>query len=225
VLLVVAVLVVVGLYLGDGYAEDRMERAAMSRLQSELSLPTAPNVEIEGPPFLTQVAGRHLRRVHVVADDIPKSSRNQLPVAHADVVLEDVTSDDWFATATAAHAEGTARVDYAALGEVAGLPLTYAGGGRVEAQTSTSVFGLDLAARVSGTPTLDVGAQTVSLTDTEVRVAGVNLPGSTADALVAAVAKPIPVSGPLFGLHLTALTPEDDGLHVALAGDDVLLDR
>lgn len=225
VLLVVAGLVVVGLYLGDGYAAGRVEREASARLQAELGLPVAPSVDVEGRPFLTQVAGRHLRRVHVVADDIPRSDRSQVPVAHVDVVLDDVTTDDWFATATAAHAQGSARLDYAALGQVAGLPLTYVGGGRVEARTSTSVLGVDLAARVSGTPRLDVAAQTVSLADTEVRVAGVELPGSTADALVAAVAKPIPVSGPLFGLRLTGLTPEDDGLHVTLEGDDVLLER
>lgn len=225
VLLVVAALLVVGLSLGDGYAEERAEREVSSRLQSELELPAPPAVDIEGRPFLTQVVGRHLRRVHVVADDLPASRRNQVPVAHADVVLEDVTTDDWFATATAAHATGTARIDYAALGDVAGLPLTYAGGGRVEAETSTSVLGVDLAARVSGTPALDVAAQTVSLVDTEVRVAGVQLPGGTADALVSAVTRPIPVTAPLVGLRLTALTPQDDGLHVSLEGSDVRVER
>jgi len=225
VLLVVGVLVVAGLYLGDGYAEDRAEAEASSRLQSELGLPTAPRVDVEGEPFLTQVAARHLRSVHVVADDIPKSRRSAIPVAHVDVVLSDVTTDDWFDTMTARRAEGTARVEYAALAEASGLPLTYIGGGRVEIRTSTSVLGVDLGARVTGTPALDVGAQTVALADPQVEVAGVDLPGAGADALVSAVAKPIPVSGPLFGLRLTALTPGDDGLHVALEGDDVPLRR
>ena len=225
VVLVVAGLVALGLFFGDRYASGRVEREASSQLQSELGTPTAPSVDVEGWPFLTQVVGRHLRTVHVVADDVPKSDRSQIPVAHADVVLSDVTTDDWFQTMTARHAEGTARLEYPALAEAAGLPLTYVGGGRVQVEKSTSVFGLDLAAKVSGTPALDAAAQTITLADPDVRVAGVNLPGSTADALVAAVAKPIPVRGPLFGLRLTALTPEDDGLHVSLEGDDVLLER
>jgi len=225
VVLVLGVLVAVGLVAGDRYAAGRVEREASSHLQSELGLPTAPSVDVEGWPFLTQVVGRHVRRIRVVAEDIPKSDRNAIPVAHADVVLTDVTSDDWFQTMTARHAEGTARVDYPALAAVAGVPLSYAGDGRVQIQSSTSVFGLDLAATVNGTPRLDVDAQTIGLADPDVRVAGVTLPDSTAKAVVAAVARPIPVEAPLFDLTLTSLTPRDDGLHVDLRGEDVLITR
>jgi LmeA-like phospholipid-binding len=225
VVLVVAALVALGLFFGDRYAAGRAERETAARLQSQLGTPTAPDVDVEGWPFLTQVVGRHLGAVHVVADDVPKSSRSEIPVAHVDVVLSDVTTDDWFETMTAAHAEGRARLEYSALSEAAGVPLTYVGGGRVEVKTSTSVLGLDLDARVTGTPALDVRAQTVTLADPDVRVAGLDLPGASAAAVVSALTKPIPVRGPLFGLRLTELTPGDDGLHVVLQGDDVAVSR
>ena len=225
VLLVVAALAVVGLSVGDGYAEERVEREASRQLQSELGLPTAPRVDVEGSPFLPQVAAQRLRSVHVVADDLPRSSRSTVPIAHVDLVLTDVTTDDWFRTLTAARAEGTARVDYPALAEVAGLPLTYAGGGRLQTRASSSVFGLNVAATVTGTPRLDVAEQTIVLADPDVRVIGVDLPKPAARALVAGVTRPIPVTGLPFGLRLTSITPEDDGLHVSLQGDDVPVSR
>ena len=146
-------------------------------------------------------------------------------MAHTDLVLSDITSDDWFQTMTAQHAEGTARLDYATLGSVAGAPLTYAGNGRVKVESSTSLAGLPLQATVTGTPQLDARDQSITLGDPDVRVAGLELPGSTADAVVRAVVKPIPVTGLPFGLRLTSLTPADDGLHVGLQGDGLELTR
>jgi ribosomal protein S11 len=225
VVLVVAVLVALGLFFGDRYAADRVEREAAGRLQSELDTPVPPSVDVEGWPFLTQVVGRHVRSVHVLADDLGTGGSSTVPVAHTDLVLTDITSDDWFQTMTARHAEGTARLDYAALGSAAGAPLTYAGNGRVQVKSSTELAGLPFKATVTGTPQLDAGAQSITLGNPEVSVAGLDLPGPTADAVVRALVKPIPVSGLPFGLRLSSLAPADDGLHVGLQGDGLQLTR
>jgi hypothetical protein len=225
VVLVVAALVALGLFFGDRYAADRVERETAARLQSKLGTATAPSVDIQGWPFLTQVVGRHVRSVHVVADDVGTGGSSSVPVAHTDLVLTDITSDDWFQTMTARHAEGTARLDYAALGAIAGAPLTYAGNGRVQVQASQALAGLPFKATVSGTPQLDAGAQSITLGNPQVSVAGLDLPGSSADAVVQALVKPIPVTGLPFGLRLTSLTPADDGLHVGLRGDGLELTR
>ena len=66
-------------------------------------------MDIAGFPFLTQVAVGSIRTVHVVGDQLGSANDAPLVVAHADLVLTDVTSDDWFATMTAGHAEGTRR--------------------------------------------------------------------------------------------------------------------
>jgi hypothetical protein len=225
VVLVVAVLVALGLFFADRYAANRVEREAAGRLQSELDTPVAPSVDVEGWPFLTQVVGRHVRSVHVVADDLGTGGSSTVPVAHADLVLTDITSDDWFQTMTARHAEGTARLDYADLGSVAGAPLTYTGNGRVQVRSSTSLAGLTIEATVTGTPQLDAGSQSITLGDPDVRVAGLDLPGATGDALVRTLVKPIPVSGLPFGLRLRSMAPADDGLHVGLQGDGLQLTR
>ena len=225
VLLVVGALAVAGFVLGDRYAAQRVEREAGSRLQTELGTPAPPRVEVVDRPFLTQVVGRHLRSVRAVAADVGSTGASSVPVAHVDLVLSDVTTDDWFQTMTAERAEGTARLDYAALAAVAGTPLTPVGEGRVQVRTTSSVFGVDVAATVTGTPQLDVADQTITLGDPDVQVGGVDLPDATAGALLRAVVKPIPVTGLPLGLTLTSVTPLDDGLHVGLAGDDVELTR
>jgi len=136
-----------------------------------------------------------------------------------------VTTDDWFQTMTARHAEGTARVDYPALAAAAGAPLSYVGNGRVEVKNRSSLVGVPIDATVTGTPQLDVAAQSVTLADPELRVAGVHVPDAASGALLQALLKPIPVTGLPFGLRLSSLTPEDDGLHVGLEGDGLELSR
>ena len=118
--------------------------------------PTCLLVDIEGSPFLTQVAARSIGTVHVVADQVGLRTDQTLTVAQVDLVLSDVTTDDWFDTMNVSHAEGTARIDYNVLQALAGVPLTYVGDGRVEIVTTTTLFGRDVSARITGEPRLNV---------------------------------------------------------------------
>ena len=225
VLLLVLLLLGGGLYVGDRYAEQRAEHETAAELQSQLGTPTPPAVDIEGRPFLTQVVARSVGRVRVVADDIPATGDGTLPIAHADLVLTDISSSDWFATMNVSHAEGTARIDYPALAAVAGAPLTYVGNGRVQLVNSTSIVGREVQAEITGRPELDAEAQTMTLADPEVNIAGVDLPGFTADALLRALLKPIPVTGVPLGLRLTSVDPQEGGIFAGVAGDGIPLTR
>ncbi|GAA1822555.1 DUF2993 domain-containing protein [Microlunatus capsulatus] len=225
VLGVVAVLVALGLVLGDRYVEQRVEREAAAQLQAELGSPAPPAVDVEGWPFLTQVVAQRLPRVHVVADDLGADGGTAVPVAHADLLLTDVTTPDWFRTLEAARVEGTARLDYDALGALAGVPLAPAGGGRVQLERTTSLFGAEVKATVTGLPRLDPDAQTLTLTDPTIDVAGVTLPQTAADALLRAVVQPIPVRGLPLGLRVISVTAGDDAVDVGLLGEDVELSR
>ena len=225
VFLLIGAVLALALAAVDRYTLGRAERESAAQLQTELGTPTAPSVDIQGWPFLTQVAGQELNRIRVVADDLGAEGGSAVPVAHTDLVLTDVRSSDLFQTMTATHAEGTARLDYADLGALSSLPLSYAGGGRLRAEAKTSVFGADVDATVTGTPRLDVQAQAINLADPTVTVAGVDLPGAAADALLRGVLRPIPVTGLPFGLTLSSVSAEDDGLHAGLVGDEVQLSR
>ena len=225
VVLVVLALIGGGLYVGDRYAEQRVERDIAAELQSQLGTPTAPAVDIQGRPFLTQVLAQSVGTVRVVVDDIPATGDGTLPIANADLVLTDVNSTDWFTTMTVAHAEGTARIDYPALQAVAGAPLSYAGDGRLQIVQTATIVGRDVKAEITGRPELNAQAQTITLTDPEITVAGVELPEFTADALLRALLKPIPVTGVPLGLQLSSIDPQDGGLYAGVVGDSIPITR
>lgn len=225
VFLLIGVVLALGLSAVDRYLVGRAEQQSAAQLQGELGTPSAPAVHIRGWPFLTQAAQEHLSSVRVVADDVGAKGGSPVRVAHTDLVLSDIRSTNDFQTMTAAHAEGTAQLRYADLGSLSSLPLSYAGDGRLRVQTTTSVFGADVAATVTGTPRLDVAAQAITLADPTVKVGGVDLPAAAAAALIRGVLKPIPVTGLPFGLTLSSVRAEDDGLHAGLVGDKVQLSR
>ena len=126
---------------------------------------------------------------------------------------------------TVSHAEGTALVGYDALRGAATVPLTYLGGGRVAIESDTSVYGVTVRAKVTGTPGLDVRDQSVTLVDPTIEVAGVTLPDVAARMILQAVAKPIPLKGVPFDLKVVSVQAEDDGLHAGLRGDDIPVTR
>ena len=225
ILLVVLALLGVGLYVVDGYAEREVERIAMSDLQRQLATPEPPIVDIEGSAFLPQVASRSFESVHVIADQVGLGSEQTLAIANVDLRLSDVSTQDWFNTMTVSHAEGTARIDYDVLQALAGIPLTYVGDGRVEITTTTTVLGQNVNARIAGRPRLNVVDQTVTLADPQITVAGVNLPEFTAQALLRAVLKPIPIGGLPMGLTVISIDPRDDGIRADLVGDNLPITR
>ncbi len=225
VFVIVAAVLAVAFYGLDAYAHGRVEREVAARLQTELGTPEQPTVEIVGRPFLTQVATRHLGEVHLVADDVGQTTDATLPIAHVDMTLHDLTTTDWWKTMNVAQAEGTALVDYDAVKQASGTPLSYVGDGRFSVEGNQSLYGLTVTAKVSGRLALDVDDQTLSLTDPTVQVAGYTLPDVVADQLIKAVVKPIPIEGVPFDLRLTSVDAQDDGLHVGLGGTDIPIQR
>lgn len=225
VFLLVAALLVGGLVFGDRYLHNRVERESAAQLQIELGTPDPPTVEIEGVPFLTQVATQNLRTVKVSGDDVGQTNQSSVVIDHVDLVLTDVVSQDWFKTMTVTHAEGTARLSYDELQSLAAIPLTYVGGGRFLVKSSNSVLGYPVGTEVTGGLALNVDDQTVTLTDPEIRIADVTLPEVASKALIRAIVGPIPVSGVPFQLRLTSVDAQDDGLHIGLVGENIAVQR
>jgi Flp pilus assembly protein TadG len=225
VLVIMAAVLAVVFYGTDAYTHSRVERGVATQLQGKLGTPQPPDVEIEGRPFLTQVAARRLGKVHVVADDVGQTNDAVLAIQHADLTLHDVTTTDWWKTMNVARADGTALVGYDELKRAAGVPITYVGGGRFTVQGSQQVFGVTVNATVTGGLSLDASKQTVSLSNATVQVSGYTLPDTIADQLLKAVVRPIPLEGIPLGLRVTSIAARDDGLHVGLEGADIPVKR
>ena len=62
----------------------------------------------------------------------------------------------------------------------------------MEIVVNTTVVGREVEAVITGLPRLNAKEQTMTLSDAKIAVAGVNLPDFTAQALLAAVLRPIP---------------------------------
>jgi hypothetical protein len=227
--LVVVVLLIAllagGLLFVDRYVRGRVERTTATQLQTELGTPEAPAVTIAGFPFLTQVAAGSIHSVHLVADQVGQANDAPVVISHVDLDLTDVVSSDRFATMTVSHAEGTALLDYAEVRALANVPLNYVGGGRFRLDSSTTVLGQEIKAKITGGLALKVSDQTVTLTDPKVEVGDITLPEVAADALLKAVVKPVPIRGIPFGLRLTSIDARDDGLHAGVSGDDIPVHR
>jgi hypothetical protein len=218
----VALLLTAGLYAVDRLAEKRVADQVADNLQSALGTKDPPQVSFDGFPFLTQVASRNIRQVQVVADGIGTTRKGLLPITHADLLIADVTTTDWFQTMTASHIDGSAIVEYSALQEASNIPVSYVGDGRIRIETTTTLFGARVVAQITGVPRLD-RSQAITLGDPTITVAGVELPDFTAEAMLRTVLKPIPVTGLPLGLTLSSVVAEPSAMRFGLVGDNVPL--
>jgi hypothetical protein len=205
----------------DRVAATITESRVAARLQGDLGTPSAPSVQIEGFPFLTQVARRSLTSVHVVADDVTPPDRQAGALTHVDLMLHDVTSADGFRTSTAGRADGTVTLDYATAKELTGLQLSYAREGRVEVTVDTRLLSMPVKATIIGRPDIDPAEQTLTLGDPEISVAGVDVPDTTARALLDTLLQPVPLTGVPYGLRVSEITAEPDGLVAEVAGQNI----
>jgi hypothetical protein len=222
VLIIVMVLAVlcVGSYLGDRYAHRRAEDRVATALQPQLGTSERPEVDIEGFPFVTQIITGSVGKIHVVAEELGTTNNAPVILAHADLVMTDVVTKDWFKTMKISHTEGAGLLDYTKLSALASAPLTYGSEGRVQIVHKTTVFGREVDAVITGSPRLNADDQTMTLSDAKISVAGVNLPDFTAQTLLAALLKPIPLKGMPIGLTVLSIEAAEDGLHLALTGDN-----
>ena len=224
VVVVLAVVVLVGLFVGADYAARAWADGEVAqRLQPKLGTTAPPTVDVGGFPFIPQAIGGDVSSVRVQADDVGSTTGERLQVRHLDVTATGVHSDDRFQTSTADQVKGTALIDLNALSDLIGEKVSSAGDGKVSFTRSTSVLGQPLEVVVTGRPSLDVAAQTLTLAEPAVEVANVTLPQTVVDLLIRTLVKPVDISGIPLGLQLTAISIDDSGVTAEVEGDDVEL--
>lgn len=219
--LVGGLVLVLGLLLiidrvADGYAERRIG----SDLQSALALDAAPAVEIHGFPFLTQLAGEELDEVQI---KIPKvvAEDTKLPLRDLNISLRQVKASDWYHRFVATDVRGQGRIDYSDLTKFAGGKVSGTEDGLIKITFETTIRSINLKAVVTGRPSLNQKAQTVTVVDPTIELDGVKVPDGPAELLLPRLLQPIHISDLPLGLRLSSVEARPEGLIGRVAGRDV----
>ncbi len=212
----VVVLVVGAGYLGDNLLRSYAEQRVAEAIATELGAEAAPAVTLGGSPFALALVTRSVPSAHVVLEVVP------LEISGHMVELADVAADTGEvrldgSAVTVASLTGRAILSYADLAELAEVPVTYAGDGRLEVRYTRELFGRELSFAVSALPKVDVSEQVIRLTDPKLDLAGNNTDLNLGQDQLDAIVEPISVKLD-HGLRLTSITPDNDGVLIGVGG-------
>lgn len=218
-LVVLVVVLAGGLVAADGPLRVEVQRRVADALRTSVPFTQVPTVTIEGYPLAWHAATGRFPSVRVQAAGMPtRIEPHDVVLADVDLTLTDVGFS--LAEVRARTAKGTARLSYDDLSRIVGVPVGSVDG-RLRATYTTELFGLEVAAVVTGVPGLDRAAQTVTLVDPEVSVAGFSLGKEASAGLIGTLVKPVPLTLQN-GFMLDALSPAADGLLLSYGGAHVV---
>ena len=222
VLITIVIVLICLVIAADRIGEKITEDQVAAGLQTKLETPEQPKVEIEQIPFLTQVLARRFGEVRIDADQVPVSARGaSADLDKLDLALHEVTFDDQ--QLKAGVVDGTAFVDYDSLSSLGGADVGYVADGKITIDFTTPVGGQTVSGTLAGRPGLTDGQ--LSLTEPQLRVAGIDLPQTLVDALLTSLLRSFTLPELPFDLALTSVTASDTGMTFGLAGRDIAVDR
>jgi hypothetical protein len=216
VLLVLVALLVVADRVAVAVAEDQVA----DRIAGRADLPGSPEVDIAGFPFLTQLAAGDYDEITVRASNVPVGGARVLRLSDFTVVLHSLTVSRSFHRFHAGTADATARASYADLSRALGVPITYAGDGRVRARGSVSVAGRQFGGSITARPQL----RNASLGFGALAGEG-QLGRAAAQALGKIFDVAIPLADLPFRIQVQRLDATREGLVLQLHGKDLSYSR
>jgi hypothetical protein len=113
VLLILAGALVIGDRVAKSYAQDKIAQ----QIQTQATLASKPSVNIEGFPFLTQLAAHDLRKVDISARDVRE---DKIDISAINATASGVHLNSSFSGATIDQVSGTALITFASLEAAAG---------------------------------------------------------------------------------------------------------
>jgi hypothetical protein len=218
VVIIAAIVLIALLVAADFAARAFAENKAASEIQQQ-GFPKKPNVDIEGFPFLTQVAAKDFQDIQISSSNV---TEGPLDIASIDATLRNVHINGAFRGGTIDSLDGTAAITFTALanamtsqagplGQLAksALTLSAAGPGEVKATLKVLVLSGTAVWRVTRTGGNAIIIQLVSTG---------GLPASLLSP-ISYIKLQLPKL-PL-GLQLQSLTVNSSGLTGTLTGQDV----
>ena len=170
--IIIVLIVLIALLVGaDFAARAYAENKAASEIQQQ-GFPKKPNVDIEGFPFLTQVAAHQFHDIQISSSNV---TEGPLDIESINASLENVHIDGAFSGGTIGTLNGTAAITFTALtnavtqeagplGQLANAGLTFsaAGPNEVKATLNVVVFSGTAVWRVTRTADNEINVQLVS---------------------------------------------------------------
>jgi hypothetical protein len=218
IFIIVLIVLIALLVAVDFAARAFAENKAASEIQQQ-GFPKKPNVDIEGFPFLTQVASKDFQDIQISASNV---TEGPLEIASIDATLKNVHINGAFSGGTIDSLNGTATITFTALsnamtsqagplGQLANSALTLSAAGPDEVKATLNAVVLTGTAvwRVTTTGGNGINIQLVST-------------GGLPSALLSPV-KDITLQLPKLplGLKIQSVTVNSSGLTGTLTGQDV----
>jgi hypothetical protein len=218
--LAVLALLGVGGWFGDAALRDQAQHRVAASLADELGA-TGVDVRLGGWPFATALVTRTVPST-VIAAKTASVAAGDKALALSDLTVttgEVVLAGDEL---RASQVTGTATLDYRSLERLAGVPVAYAGDGRLGLSYRVAVLGRTITVAVSARPVLDTGTATIKLTQPKADLNGTQVGLPIDQSVIDSLVKPIEVHLD-YGLRVAGVTPAADGLGIAFAADRVSL--
>jgi hypothetical protein len=213
-----AVLAVLGVggWFGDAALRDQAQQRVAASLAEQLGA-TGVDVRLGGWPFAAALVTRTVPST-VIAARTASLDAGKKELALTDLTVttgEVVLAGDEL---QASHVAGTATIDYRSLERLAGVPVEYAGNGRLGLSYRVALLGRTLTVAVSAKPVLDTGTATIQLTEPKADLNGTQVGLPIDQSVIDSLVKPIEVHLD-YGLRVTGVTPAAEGLGIAFAAD------
>ncbi len=214
-LAVVAALLAAAVGIGDTagrrYAEDRAAQAILQR--SGL----VSSVAITDQVFVLSLVRQRFDNVDVEFPAMPISARSRSLTPKVDINLTDVVATDGFSRFVATKATAVASLQWSQVSTLAGYTVSPDGSG-IAIAVNYALYGIKVTGTVTATPAIKDGQ--LVLTNTALKVAGVDVPPAITSYLLAEVAAPVDLGLPK-PFVATSLTVTKDALTITAVGNDV----
>ncbi|GAB2464501.1 DUF2993 domain-containing protein [Jatrophihabitans fulvus] len=203
----------------DRIGDFAAEKVAASALQQSQDLPSEPDVDVGGFPFLTQFASGTYDEITVTAANVPLNKANlDVTLDQLRVVLDNLTVSDNFRSFRAETGHATGVLGYRELSDKLGVDLSYAGDERVRVSKEFTVLGRTFRPGVTVAPI--VTDNVLSFGKSQINAGGA-LAGQIARLVNQLFDKPIPFDGIPFDVTLQKAQATAAGLRLDLVGTDL----
>ena len=224
-LAVLLVLVLGLLVLVDRVGVSVAEGQVAEQVEARGGLAGTPEVDIAGFPFLTQALSGEYDdvRIHLTAEQLaqPAGTEADVSLRGVHVALSDVLSGS-VEQIPVDRVDGTATLSYDLLAQQLGGDTTVRPeGDRLQITRSLDVLGAQVPVTATGTVALEGQDLVIDVSDAS--AAGVDAPGFVLDQAADLLDLRYRVPTLPFGLQLTSVEPQEDGVHVRVEARDTVL--